>query len=183
MEHERSPESNLGPERKRRRKVLSCMDCRRRKLQCDRNVPVCGRCEKAGKPCSYEDDSSSQQAPSGQGASYTPRQQSVTVSFDVWNDMLSRLLQQEREISRLQTGYASPGTPATISIATPQVHGNVEIPGGHSDPAAKETIALRGKGFKSVYYGPSDARSSMTLVSLCSLITVASLKTLGKLDH
>lgn len=165
MEHERSPDGELGPDRKRRRKVLSCMDCRRRKVQCDRALPVCGRCEKAGKPCSYEDDSPPQHASSTQSTSYVPRQQSVTVSKDVWDDMLNRLLHQERIIERLQTAHTSPTTPATVSIATPQVHGTVETPGGFSDSAAKERILFRGKGFETTFFGPSDARSTMTLVS------------------
>ncbi|THZ04882.1 hypothetical protein D6C78_01663 [Aureobasidium pullulans] len=163
MEHERSPEGDLGPDRKRRRKVLSCMDCRRRKVQCDRSVPVCGRCEKAGKPCSYEDDSPSQQASTGSGLPYVSRQQSVTVSRDVWDDMFNRLLHQERVIERLQATHASPATPATVSIATPQVHGNLDTPGGTSDIGAKERMLFRGKGFKTTYFGPSDARSAMTL--------------------
>lgn len=165
MEHERSPEGDLGPDRKRRRKVLSCMDCRRRKVQCDRSVPVCGRCEKAGKPCSYEDDSPSQQASTGSSLPYVSRQQSVTVSRDVWDDMFNRLLHQERVIERLQATHASPATPATVSIATPQVHGNLDTPGGTSDIGAKERMLFRGKGFKTTYFGPSDARSAMTLVS------------------
>ncbi|CAD0114800.1 unnamed protein product, partial [Aureobasidium uvarum] len=163
MEHERSPDGELGPDRKRRRKVLSCTDCRRRKVQCDRALPVCGRCEKAGKPCSYEDDSPSQHASIGQSSSFIPRQQSVTVSRDVWDDLFNRLLHQERVIERLQTAYASPATPATVSIATPYGHGAVETPGGTSDSAAKERILFRGKGFKTTFYGPSDPRSAMTL--------------------
>ena len=53
----RSPvdDFHLG-ERKRRRKALSCYDCRRRKLKCDREYPSCGRCRKAGQAdsCFYE---------------------------------------------------------------------------------------------------------------------------------
>lgn len=42
--------------RKRRRKALSCFDCKRRKLKCDRAYPACGRCVKAGiaSQCSYD---------------------------------------------------------------------------------------------------------------------------------
>lgn len=41
--------------RKRKRDVLSCNDCRRRKLKCDRSYPVCGRCQKGGlaESCTY----------------------------------------------------------------------------------------------------------------------------------
>ena len=43
------------PDRKRRRKALSCIDCKRRKLKCDRVFPSCGRCARAGlaNRCSY----------------------------------------------------------------------------------------------------------------------------------
>ena len=34
--------------RKRKRKTFSCDTCRRRKLKCDRELPVCGRCKKSG---------------------------------------------------------------------------------------------------------------------------------------
>lgn len=97
--------------------------------------------------------------------SYVSRQQSVTISKDVWDDMLGRLLQQERLIGQLQNGHGSPATPATASIATPQVPGTAELSGSSVDTAARETILFRGKGLKSFYYGPSDARSTMTLVS------------------
>ncbi|KAF2167387.1 hypothetical protein M409DRAFT_22197 [Zasmidium cellare ATCC 36951] len=41
--------------RKRLRKIWSCLECRRRRLHCDRVTPVCGRCSKSKKPekCQY----------------------------------------------------------------------------------------------------------------------------------
>lgn len=41
---------------KRRRTALSCHDCRRRKLQCDRAYPACSRCVKGGYAgsCTYD---------------------------------------------------------------------------------------------------------------------------------
>ncbi|TFB06237.1 hypothetical protein CCMA1212_001974 [Trichoderma ghanense] len=60
-----TPESDTGsgsrhdpdqpPARKRQRVRLSCLECRRRKLSCDRGFP-CERCIKSGTPdrCSYE---------------------------------------------------------------------------------------------------------------------------------
>lgn len=40
---------------KRKRKVLACAPCRRQKLRCDRERPICGRCSKVGQPqnCDY----------------------------------------------------------------------------------------------------------------------------------
>ena len=41
---------------KRRRIAFSCLDCRRRKLKCDRTLPSCTRCQRGGHPetCSYD---------------------------------------------------------------------------------------------------------------------------------
>ncbi|KAF2632359.1 hypothetical protein BU25DRAFT_445424 [Macroventuria anomochaeta] len=41
----------------RRRKIWACNECRRRKIQCDRDRPVCGGCRKVGQPanCQYFD--------------------------------------------------------------------------------------------------------------------------------
>jgi hypothetical protein len=43
--------------RKRRRRTVACLQCRSRKLKCDREYPTCGRClkGKASSECSYED--------------------------------------------------------------------------------------------------------------------------------
>jgi Fungal Zn(2)-Cys(6) binuclear cluster domain len=59
LRRSRSPEDFHSSERKRRRKALSCYDCRRRKLKCDREYPSCSRCRKAGQAhsCIYESGS------------------------------------------------------------------------------------------------------------------------------
>lgn len=55
--------TNLGPSpegsRKRKRKTYSCVDCRRRKLKCDREQP-CARCIKEGhaQTCVFNADNS-----------------------------------------------------------------------------------------------------------------------------
>ncbi|KAM4060086.1 fungal specific transcription factor [Hirsutella rhossiliensis] len=51
----RAGSSDQPPARKRQRVRLSCLECRRRKLSCDRGFP-CERCIKSGTPdrCSYE---------------------------------------------------------------------------------------------------------------------------------
>ncbi|KAG0650421.1 Transcription factor lepE [Hyphodiscus hymeniophilus] len=48
-----SPQEN---ERKRKRDVLSCLSCRKRKLKCDREFPACSRCVKGGNgnSCTYQ---------------------------------------------------------------------------------------------------------------------------------
>jgi Fungal Zn(2)-Cys(6) binuclear cluster domain len=58
LRRSRSPDDFHPSERKRRRKALSCYDCRRRKLRCDREYPSCSRCQKAGQAdsCIYESE-------------------------------------------------------------------------------------------------------------------------------
>lgn len=43
--------------RKRRRRTVACLQCRSRKLKCDREYPTCSRCLKGKNPgeCTYED--------------------------------------------------------------------------------------------------------------------------------
>jgi hypothetical protein len=59
LRRSRSPDDFHSSERKRRRKALSCYDCRRRKLRCDREYPSCTRCRKSGQAesCIYESGS------------------------------------------------------------------------------------------------------------------------------
>lgn len=42
---------------KRRRKIWACIECRKRKVQCDRQQPACGKCELTGQAasCQYVD--------------------------------------------------------------------------------------------------------------------------------
>ncbi|GAA5980707.1 hypothetical protein JCM5350_006359 [Sporobolomyces pararoseus] len=42
--------------KKRNRMALSCKECKRRKIKCDRVMPVCGHCSKRGKPgdCTWD---------------------------------------------------------------------------------------------------------------------------------
>ncbi|PYH40276.1 putative C6 transcription factor [Aspergillus saccharolyticus JOP 1030-1] len=51
------PQQHQHRVRKRRRRTMACMQCRSRKLRCDREYPVCGRCQKSKTPtrCTYED--------------------------------------------------------------------------------------------------------------------------------
>jgi hypothetical protein len=42
----------------RRRAILSCQACRLRRLKCDRNRPVCGRCAQSEEQCIWAVDGS-----------------------------------------------------------------------------------------------------------------------------
>lgn len=175
-----TPDSLPATSRKRKRKVLACNDCRRRKVQCDRNYPVCSRCEKAGRgaDCRFEDDPGPDEStvvsltspvlqpthrrvpicelPSAQhGSSH-----SVTVSKDVWDDLITRLMHQEREIARYESTTQLPASCSAFSKSL-----------CHPPAAIRQTkvsTVLRGKGFKTVFHGATDSRSSLINVSLQS---------------
>lgn len=55
--HSHDPPSDPPRARKRRRRTMACTQCRSRKLRCDREYPICSRCQKSKNPaqCTYED--------------------------------------------------------------------------------------------------------------------------------
>ncbi|KAI1431560.1 hypothetical protein GGR50DRAFT_697913 [Xylaria sp. CBS 124048] len=64
-DHDSLDDNNRGSARKRQRVRLSCLECRRRKLSCSRELP-CDRCIKSGTPerCTYESRPGGPPAPS-----------------------------------------------------------------------------------------------------------------------
>lgn len=52
----------------RRRAILSCQSCRLRRLKCDRNRPVCGRCAQTEEQCIWAVDGSLRFPSEQQGA-------------------------------------------------------------------------------------------------------------------
>ncbi|KAK5095810.1 hypothetical protein LTS08_007946 [Lithohypha guttulata] len=75
---------------KRRRIALSCVDCRRRKVKCDRTLPSCIRCQKGGNgnKCSYVTYTGSHDAPSEGHTSSDPERsrRSRASSHNTWRD-------------------------------------------------------------------------------------------------
>lgn len=60
MLHSPSASASVVPPRKRRRPALSCAECRRRKIKCDRNSP-CNQCLRFKSPrCTFNDEPSGQ---------------------------------------------------------------------------------------------------------------------------
>ena len=68
--------------RRRRRPALSCIECRRRKIKCDRNNP-CNHCVSAGSQCAYSGHGSAPNAQyqPQQGRSRDPRSSSLNHAF------------------------------------------------------------------------------------------------------
>ncbi len=130
---EHSPNAIESREHKRRRKALSCYDCRRRKLKCDRTFPACSRCVKAGlaSACTYAFDDAENAAQLSNAADdqhedplrgdplqgdlfqhtrpKTLTQSTMVTTNDGFprrqgsGDVFDRLRRQEEKISQLQT--------------------------------------------------------------------------------
>lgn len=160
----RSPEG-LGRDRKRRRKVLSCYDCRRRKLQCDRALPACGRCTKAGQassclyledgaeiPIAATEDTSPASAGVKQPALYGHSSRNIGGATTSRSDLLSRLEFQDGRIKQLEAALAQTGQnpkPARLPPTPESI-----AAGDASAPVQdRETTLLRGKGFKTQFHG------------------------------
>jgi len=180
-----SPDTLAGSERKRRRKVLSCYDCRRRKLQCDRGMPACGRCTKAGQAanCLYIDDATEGPVqPDENGrmpfdAQISRPMQQAPIPI---GDALSRLEYQEGRIKQLeaalaQTGHAQasdpiqrlrtsrlPLSPESILGASEQIRGTVHD---------RETLLLRGRAFKTQYDGTTHPGALITHIPELHIFT------------
>lgn len=54
---ESAESTNVPVKRRRRRRTAACVQCRNRKLKCDQEYPICGRCAKGPRPsdCTYQD--------------------------------------------------------------------------------------------------------------------------------
>jgi hypothetical protein len=166
---------------KRKRKALSCYDCRRRKLRCDRELPSCARCLKAGHAdtCSYDERSLAPRllnpsAPQLKQSSTTPQ------ASPGWSSSISIAHQ------RLNDGLEHTRSPveASQTSGTWQLRGDVEPTNKESEqrPAIRadtesilttiprpltptETIIFRGENFKTQYYGGSNPTSLIAHVS------------------
>ncbi|RYP75325.1 hypothetical protein DL771_002421 [Monosporascus sp. 5C6A] len=84
VEDDGNEEDHQGPARKRQRVRLSCLECRRRKLSCSRELP-CDRCIKSGTPdrCNYESRSRPTAGTAGERSSFAPFAPAVSFGPDV----------------------------------------------------------------------------------------------------
>lgn len=167
----RSPETLQSIERKRRRKVLSCYDCRRRKLQCDRAMPACSRCTKSGHAasCLYLDEpTDTPTRPDGEAhvADATKGMFDAHMSRPIQaavspRETLSRLEYQDRRIKQLEAALAQassnqPSVPAQrmqtsrLPLSPESMAAAVELGAYVND---RESMLLRGKSFKTQFYG------------------------------
>ncbi|KAH8878650.1 hypothetical protein GQ53DRAFT_858426 [Thozetella sp. PMI_491] len=182
------------PPRKRQRVRLSCLECRRRKLSCDREFP-CSRCLQSGTPerCEYETRPGlappnklglSQSALAGLDARLSlplagPEAAYYRRDSSRDHDRIRRL---EIELSQLRS-YLAKGvsldgstvldrSPASLQKAEAQVESDTQLTpflqyqqGGAE---ADELRFFRGKEFKTRYFGPHSAALAFhELTGLC----------------
>lgn len=185
-----TPEEATTEVRKRRRIALSCYDCRRRKLRCDREYPACGRCRKGGHAdtCSYD---SRAEPPAGARNGHQPVAESdddraailsPTSSNTVprapvvpdaarhgSRDSADLLSVQRKKIAELETRLAQLEGKAKEPFSNGQAiqHAGDELlwpnPTSSNRRGAEEeeseTMLLRGKAFKTAYFGRSNITS------------------------
>ena len=185
------------PTRKRQRIRLSCLECRRRKLSCDREFP-CSRCMQSGTPerCEYETrpglappnklglshsalaglDARLSLPLAGPEAAYYRRDSTRD------HDRIRRL---EMEVTQLKSllvnkhnslegSTVHDRSPADGPKADTQVETDVNLPSYlqyQTGPETDELRFFRGKEFKTRYFGPHSAALALNEVCLVSYST------------
>lgn len=179
-----------GP-RKRRRKALSCYECRRRKVKCDRGAPSCNRCKEAGQAdsCSYSleppvrgaDGEGSESADElGHGQPTYPNASSPAANIS--DEVFSFIKQQARRIAQLEEKLAVSDARQSRelkslkeSVAVPRlsmaensilkIQRDIEQQ-EQQEAQESEPIPVRGgKGFETKFYGASNSTSLISHVS------------------
>lgn len=165
-------EKALSEDRKRKRNVLSCLDCRRRKLKCDRAFPVCGRCQRGGNAasCTYQSPVNGDERGSGtevdgsvdlgqrhekkQRISYHQPNGFATSQngslIDVSSPSNSALVAQEKTIKRLEARLADLERIVDRGSMARDIADELSL---KSPGRETETYIFRGKGFKTQFYG------------------------------
>jgi hypothetical protein len=184
---------------KRRRKALSCLECRRRKVKCDRKYPCCNRCQESGDivTCTYtnegrraQDDDGSQSGDeeveelvhmtskavylNTPASTVTPS--AHVQSYDLPESVSSTLRIQARKIAHLEQRLAVlEATPAQVltDIAQSRVLSEFNIVHPKSldhDAGRSEVMLFGGKGFKTRYHGTSSPFSTLVHVRFCEFV-------------
>ncbi|KAK7747877.1 hypothetical protein SLS53_001128 [Cytospora paraplurivora] len=173
------------PPRKRQRVRLSCLECRRRKLSCDRGYP-CERCLKSGTPdkCTYETRPGLAPPPKPAGLPLSQYDGRLSLSNDhlVRKDSVrdfDRIRRLEIEVTQLKNllgkqvgsdgSLPLDGASPAVMRSDPGLVPETKLPEfmqyGHD--ADNEMRFFRGKEFRTRYFGPHNA--SMAFSQLTGL--------------
>ncbi|KAK4502738.1 hypothetical protein PRZ48_006164 [Zasmidium cellare] len=155
--------------RKRPRKIWSCLECRRKKLQCDHGLPACGRCTRAGSAanCVYatvtptSSNSEATRATSNQSTVVEGGRRPASTNQPgrtVDSELLSRLESLEETLWSFQTSASLPGVPRAR-----QTDGSGQLPSPEGTNEDADTVAggtvdttnilLRGSAFRTKFNG------------------------------
>jgi hypothetical protein len=167
--------------RKRKRNVLSCVDCRRRKVKCDHGLPSCSRCVlrgvassctydySIGDDCEQERDLSLPHTEDMPVIKRTPEplktekpkalmaSQPQLAPMSAYLEQKDRIAHLENRLQVLEAVVAS-GPSALPSPST-----------SHSEiPRQLEVNFFKGRGFRTQFYGSSCPNSVLASVCPCS---------------
>lgn len=183
---EHSPDQDDSPEKRasKKRKVLSCYACRNRKMKCDRVYPVCGRCQKTGRAdqCTYDprliEDlqhvNGDGHTAGGPGAPHLQDSHyGLPASTSVPSDALSWTVRaQERKLAALERKLASIEQANATSPATLEPYHGDDFDAPAPEPAFREEMMFRGKGFKTRFYGSTCPMSLLAQVRRTGIPTI-----------
>lgn len=178
------------PPRKRQRVRLSCLECRRRKLSCSRELP-CDRCIKSGTAdrCTYEPRPGSISGPVSERHSFAPTAPMVSFDLDsrhpnhnplrrsVDASLLresardhDRVRRLELEVAHLKSALAKQASvDGSTIVASPSTNkdGRSDLPQEPvapiipDNPDGLEFKFVRGHNFKTRYFGPHNSWDSV----------------------
>ncbi|ETN42487.1 uncharacterized protein HMPREF1541_01643 [Cyphellophora europaea CBS 101466] len=172
---------------KRRRLALSCVDCRRRKVKCGRELPSCVRCIKGGhgdacKYVSYDDKSGDLLTPTDESPE---ERRAASDAEESWTEEAETYYRHSKGGATSKTAYAVKRTAPQRSLEELQERvfeletyvrsagsrpvssemflgmGHPQGPGSRPKDTNQdfERSLLRGRSFKTQYTGPSNAAS------------------------
>ena len=174
-------ESPEGPTGKRKRKTYSCADCRRRKLKCDREQP-CGRCRREDHPhtCLYNAEDAVEpygletvesatpiRHHSTNGPKQVPVQrprETADLNKTSTAGSVDTVVSLKRKVEHLESRIAALESTDRTSTASGYVRAPISPNSG--DVGRQEELAyyFRGKGFKTQFFGATNAMSMLTHV-------------------
>lgn len=182
-------EMGKAPISRRKRKTLSCYECRRRKLRCDREEPSCSRCRSAGQgdSCSYEQKpipnrhehalaaSPSASPPistsarrwtpaTSHGAAPSNGSESVNPTVSTARNLGEDITTQTPLVSAQNSGsWQLLYTVSSANELRPAIRPGSNAPSPYK-PTTPEAVIFRGENFKTHYYGSSNPISLISHV-------------------
>ncbi len=198
--NDHSPQDDTQPSSKRRRIALACLDCRRRKLKCDRLFPACTRCQRGGHSdtCTYDADAIEMVASPASmekirtapmhrenaipDVNQLPKQPATPNSFvqhhgfDTDNSSIGRLQTHIYQLENRLIGlerilHGSRHWPEKSRRVDPTKDAHLNAL-RDPDPDVEELMMFRGSSFKTQFYGATHHTSSLSHVgSINSIFT------------